>query len=153
TRIRNSTYPPTVSKSVTRLAPHRDSPPRWRKEVASVLTTDQMLAKRIAALGREIEHPPGDMVVSLTHVGSLAISSGNSRIRCGSISWAIQLTARARSRATGFSVRRNCGSCQGSRCLAGGGLHPRHGQRHCGRGAAETLPARTEASARLRVVA
>ena len=30
-------------------------PPRWRKEVESVLITDKMLAKRIAELGREIE--------------------------------------------------------------------------------------------------
>jgi hypoxanthine phosphoribosyltransferase len=30
-------------------------PPRWRKEVASVLITEAQLAKRIAALGRQIE--------------------------------------------------------------------------------------------------
>lgn len=40
-------------------------PPRWRKEVESVLITDKMLAKRIAELGREIERDFAgrDMVV------------------------------------------------------------------------------------------
>jgi hypoxanthine phosphoribosyltransferase len=45
-----------MSKVTTRLAPVRTIvPPRWRKEVERVLITDQMLATRIAALGREIE--------------------------------------------------------------------------------------------------
>jgi hypoxanthine phosphoribosyltransferase len=30
-------------------------PPRWRQEVASILITDQMLARRIAVLGRQIQ--------------------------------------------------------------------------------------------------
>lgn len=45
-----------MSKAVSKLtAPKTPVPPQWRKEVASVLITEQMLAKRIAALGREIE--------------------------------------------------------------------------------------------------
>lgn len=55
-----------MSKSVTRLAPPRTPvPPRWRKEVASILITDKMLARRIAELGREIERDfeGRDMVV------------------------------------------------------------------------------------------
>lgn len=45
-----------MSKAVTRLAPARTPvPPRWRKEVERILITDNMLAARIATLGREIE--------------------------------------------------------------------------------------------------
>lgn len=44
-----------MAKSQTKLATNAKVPPRWRKEVASILITDKMLAKRIAALGREIE--------------------------------------------------------------------------------------------------
>jgi hypoxanthine phosphoribosyltransferase len=55
-----------MSNSVTRLAPPRTPvPPRWRQEVASILITDKMLARRIAELGREIERDfeGRDMVV------------------------------------------------------------------------------------------
>jgi hypoxanthine phosphoribosyltransferase len=55
-----------MSKSVTRLAPPRTPvPARWRKEVASILITDKMLATRIAELGRQIERDfeGRDMVV------------------------------------------------------------------------------------------
>lgn len=45
-----------MSKAVTRLAPARTPVPRrWRPEVERILITDQMLATRIATLGREIE--------------------------------------------------------------------------------------------------
>jgi len=45
-----------MSKAVTRLAPALTPvPPRWRKEVERILITDNMLAARIATLGREIE--------------------------------------------------------------------------------------------------
>ena len=45
-----------MSKAVTRLAPAKTPVPRrWRKEVERILITDQMLAKRIAGLAREIE--------------------------------------------------------------------------------------------------
>jgi len=45
-----------MSKPVTRLATAAVPVPlRWRREVERVLITDQMLATRIAALGREIE--------------------------------------------------------------------------------------------------
>lgn len=44
-----------MSKAVSKLATKATVPARWRKEVASVLITDTMLAKRIAELGREIE--------------------------------------------------------------------------------------------------
>jgi len=45
-----------MSKAITRLAPAKTPvPPRWRKEVERVLITDKMLARRIAALGRDIE--------------------------------------------------------------------------------------------------
>lgn len=54
-----------MGKSQTKLATNAQVPPRWRKEVASVLITDAMLAKRIAELGREIERDFAgrDMVV------------------------------------------------------------------------------------------
>lgn len=42
-------------------------PPRWRKEVESVLITDKMLAKRIAELGREIEHDFKGVIWSWFH--------------------------------------------------------------------------------------
>jgi len=45
-----------MSKAVTRLAPATTPVPRrWRHEVERILITDQMLAARIATLGREIE--------------------------------------------------------------------------------------------------
>ena len=44
-----------MAKSQSKLATNAKVPPRWRKEVASILITDKMLATRIAALGREIE--------------------------------------------------------------------------------------------------
>src|SRR5690242_1424903 len=45
-----------MSKAVTRLAPAKTPVPRrWRKEVERILITDQMLAKRIAGLARDIE--------------------------------------------------------------------------------------------------
>ena len=54
-----------MAKSQTKLATNAKVPPRWRKEVERVLITDKMLAKRIAELGREIEHDfkGRDMVV------------------------------------------------------------------------------------------
>jgi hypoxanthine phosphoribosyltransferase len=55
-----------MSKAVTKFAaPKAPVPPRWRKEVASILITDKMLATRIAELGREIERDFAgrDMVV------------------------------------------------------------------------------------------
>ena len=55
-----------MSKAVSKLAASKTPvPPRWRKEVASILITDKMLATRIAALGREIERDFAgrDMVV------------------------------------------------------------------------------------------
>lgn len=55
-----------MSKAATKLASSKASvPPRWRKEVASILITDKMLATRIAELGREIERDFAgrDMVV------------------------------------------------------------------------------------------
>jgi hypoxanthine phosphoribosyltransferase len=54
-----------VSKAQTKLAANAKVPPRWRKEVASILITDEMLAKRIAELGRKIERDFAgrDMVV------------------------------------------------------------------------------------------
>ncbi len=55
-----------MSKAAAKLAaPKASVPPRWRKEVASILITDRMLAKRIAELGREIERDFAgrDMVV------------------------------------------------------------------------------------------
>lgn len=45
-----------MSKAAHKLAaPKTPVPARWRKEVAHILITDRMLAKRIAELGREIE--------------------------------------------------------------------------------------------------
>lgn len=44
-----------MSKAARKLATNAKVPARWRQEVASVLITDKMLAKRIAELGREIE--------------------------------------------------------------------------------------------------
>lgn len=41
--------------SQSKLAARVPVPPRWRKEVASILITEQMLARRIRQLGREIE--------------------------------------------------------------------------------------------------
>lgn len=55
-----------MSKAVRKLAtPKTPVPPRWRKEVESILITDKMLARRIAELGREIERDfeGRDMVV------------------------------------------------------------------------------------------
>lgn len=55
-----------MSKAVRKLAaPKTPVPLRWRKEVQSILITDQMLARRIAELGREIERDfeGRDMVV------------------------------------------------------------------------------------------
>lgn len=55
-----------MSKAARKLAvPKTSVPPRWRKEVASILITDKMLSWRIAALGREIERDfeGRDMVV------------------------------------------------------------------------------------------
>ena len=54
-----------MAKSQTKLATNAKVPPRWRKEVESILITDKMLAKRIAELGREIERDfeGRDMVV------------------------------------------------------------------------------------------
>ena len=43
-----------MAPTQTKLAPNVKVPPRWRKEVQSVLITAPMLAKRTAALGREI---------------------------------------------------------------------------------------------------
>ena len=45
-----------MSKAVNRLAPVKTPVPlRWRKEVERILITDEMLARRVAALGKEIE--------------------------------------------------------------------------------------------------
>jgi hypoxanthine phosphoribosyltransferase len=54
-----------VPKPQTKLATNAKVPPRWRQEVKSILITDQMLARRIAELGREIERDfeGRDMVV------------------------------------------------------------------------------------------
>src|SRR6186713_1753639 len=55
-----------MKKTAARLASVRTPvPPRWRKEVASILITDKMLARRIAEMGREIERDfeGRDMVV------------------------------------------------------------------------------------------
>lgn len=55
-----------MKKPAARLASARTPVPlRWRKEVASILITDKMLARRIAELGREIERDfeGRDMVV------------------------------------------------------------------------------------------
>jgi hypoxanthine phosphoribosyltransferase len=55
-----------MSKAARKLAaPKTPVPSRWRKEVARILITDQMLAQRIAELGREIERDfeGRDMVV------------------------------------------------------------------------------------------
>jgi len=58
-----------MSKGVSRLAPAATKVPiRWRKEIDRVLVTDEMLARRIKALGREIEKDFKDremVVVSL----------------------------------------------------------------------------------------
>jgi hypoxanthine phosphoribosyltransferase len=43
-----------VASAQTRLAQNAPVPPRWRKEIQRVLITEAMLAKRTAALGREI---------------------------------------------------------------------------------------------------
>jgi len=54
-----------MSKAVRKLTTKAQVPARWRGEVARILITDQMLAKRIAELGREIERDFAgrDMVV------------------------------------------------------------------------------------------
>jgi len=54
-----------MSKAVRKLTTRAQVPARWRREVARILITDQMLAKRIAELGREIERDFAgrDMVV------------------------------------------------------------------------------------------
>lgn len=44
-----------MSKRLRPPAARASVPVRWRKEVASILITDKMIARRIAALGREIE--------------------------------------------------------------------------------------------------
>ena len=45
-----------MSKAVTQLAPAGTPiPPRWRKEIESILITDAMLATRVKAMAKEIQ--------------------------------------------------------------------------------------------------
>lgn len=54
-----------MSNPQSKIAAQVSVPPRWRKEVASILITEQMLARRIKQLGRAIERDfeGRDMVV------------------------------------------------------------------------------------------
>jgi hypoxanthine phosphoribosyltransferase len=53
---RSDHYHRAMSKPATRLAPARTIvPPRWRKDVERILITDEMLARRIRQMSREIE--------------------------------------------------------------------------------------------------